>query len=67
LVAECFIPNPEKKDIVNHKDGNKTNNKVSNLEWCTNLENVQHAFDIGLNKGIEGEKHNSSKLNASKE
>ena len=48
LVALVFIPNINKKEQVNHIDGNKQNNKVSNLEWCTNQENSQHAYDIGL-------------------
>jgi hypothetical protein len=50
IVATHFIPNPENKRTVNHKDGNKLNNAVDNLEWATYSENLCHAFRTGLKK-----------------
>lgn len=49
LVAEYFLSNPDKhRNFVNHLDGDKLNNNVSNLEWCTRQENAQHAYETGL-------------------
>lgn len=64
LIALAFIPNPDNKPTVNHKDGNKKNNDISNLEWSTSSENNKHAYDIGLKipHKMLGEKHPNSKL-----
>lgn len=60
-VALAFIPNPENKLQVNHKDGNKQNNYVPNLEWVTPSENMKHSFSIGR-KIIYGQDAGRSKL-----
>lgn len=56
LVAETFIPNPENKKEVNHKDLNKQNNKADNLEWVSRSENMKHAYDNGAIKIPNGGK-----------
>lgn len=50
VIAETFIPNLNNLPCVNHKDGNKQNNRVDNLEWCTHSENTLHSFRTGLQK-----------------
>ena len=60
LVAKSFIENPNGYSDINHKDGNKTNNRIDNLEWCDRSHNIQHAYDNFLHKS--GEEHNLSKL-----
>lgn len=65
IVALIFIENPDNYKEINHIDGNKHNNHVANLEWCSRSQNVKHAFDSGLRKGSMtgkfGRKHFLSK------
>lgn len=53
LIAEMFIPNPNNYPCINHKDGNKSNNSINNLEWCSYSYNTKEAFRLGLNKHID--------------
>ena len=64
LVAIHFLPNPEELPQVNHKDGNRLNNQVSNLEWCSSRANVKHAYSTGL-KTNDGTKNPFSILTES--
>ena len=50
LVAQLFLPNPNNLPEINHDDGNKSNNNVSNLVWCTRTENEREAHRIGIKK-----------------
>ena len=65
LVADHFINKISGKSEINHKDGNKSNNKIENLEWCTSKENKAHGWQTKLYKphnNMRGEKHGNCKL-----
>ena len=57
VVAEHFISNTENKPCINHIDGDKQNNNVNNLEWCTHKENTKHSYENGLQKKNFGKNH----------
>lgn len=63
VVAEAFIPNPENKPCINHKDGDRKNNKVENLEWCTYSENNLHEWRVLGKKSYNAKKVRCVDLN----
>lgn len=62
LIAEAFIPNPDNKPHINHKNAIRTDNRVENLEWCTPLENVRHSLSLNIRKLPMGQNHRKAKL-----
>jgi hypothetical protein len=46
MLAICFLPNPHNYPVINHKDGNPSNNALDNLEWCTQRDNIIHGFEV---------------------
>lgn len=68
LVAVTFLDKPQNATQVNHKNGDKTDNRVENLEWCTASQNIRHSIISGLRKPLPavGEENPMSKLNARK-
>lgn len=65
IIYQAFNPTSDNTLAVNHKNGIKTDNRICNLEWCTNYENVLHALQLGL-RNAKGERNNFAILNNSK-
>jgi len=66
LVGQAFVSNPNSKPQINHIDGDKLNNNVENIEWCTNKENCIHASNLGLRNPVRGIEHHNAKMNPEK-
>lgn len=65
MIAAAFLPNPQQKPQVNHLDGSRLNNKLTNLEWATSAENMLHAWRNGLVPSQAGERNSQAMLGAS--
>ncbi|MRF37154.1 hypothetical protein GIJ44_20925 [Staphylococcus sp. KY49P] len=62
LIMLTFTKKPQDKNVINHIDGDKSNNSLDNLEWCTNRENTIHAYKTGLAKGKKGIENSQGRL-----
>ena len=61
LIAQAFIPNPNNHPFINHINGVKTDNRIENLEWCTNQQNIIHSIEIGLKTTAKGDESKLTK------